>query len=421
VAHHFSSEADALVAPRAPARRDDAGSAPGAVRQPEHGAITVEIASGDRLIAIDADWRDLITRADVPNVFMHPALVRLASHHYAAPALALLAWQWQPAGERLVGVWAFKCARAPQSILPVTVLSAPPMPNAYLATPVIDRGYLDEALAAMLDRIAGDAALPKIIALEAMTIDGATMQALAKVLAARGSPACVLNQRRRPRLASTLDGKQYLEQALSGGSRKKLRQQRRRLGERGRLEFRVVSEPAAVCAMFENFLATEAAAWKGRLGTALSSHPADAAFARAMIAALAPQGEAAIYILALDGRPVSLQVVLRAGSAAYTWKTAYDERLHDYSPGMLLFEDYTAALLADERIAYADSCTFDDTGFMAAWRERQAIAAMWIDTRRNASLAFAALCRTQKAYIALRTTAKQIYRGDLRRRRSRKA
>jgi CelD/BcsL family acetyltransferase involved in cellulose biosynthesis len=172
--------------------------------------------------------------------------------------------------------------------------------------------------------------------------------------------------------------------------------------------------------MFESFLATEAAAWKGRLGTALSSHPADAAFARAMIAALAPQGEAAIYVLALDGRPVSLQVVLRAGPAAYTWKTAYDESLHDYSPGMLLFEDYTAALLADGRMAYVDSCTFDDTGYMAAWRERQAIAAMWIDTRRNASLAFATLCRAQKAYLTLRTAAKKIYRGDLRRRMSKK-
>ena len=51
-----------------------------------------------------------------------------------------------------------------------------------------------------------------------------------------------------------------------------------------------------------------------------------------------------------------MQLVVRAGTAAFTWKTAYDERFRDFSPGMLLLEDYTAALLADERIAFADSC-----------------------------------------------------------------
>ena len=39
---------------------------------------------------------------------------------------------------------------------------------------------------------------------------------------------------------------------------------------------------------------------------------------------------------------------MRAGAVAFTWKTAYDEQFHDFSPGMLLLEDYTAAFLADQ-------------------------------------------------------------------------
>lgn len=421
MAHDFSlTEGNALIASHAPPRRSEAAcllEAP----QPQPDNIRVEVASGQRLHAIVADWRDLITRADVPNIFMHPALVHLASQVYRSRALALLAWQQQSSGEQLVGLWAFVCGRAPQSVLPGKVLVAPAMPNAYLATPVIDRTCLDGTLAAMLDRIATDAALPKIIALEAMTIDGPTMQALARILAARGSPARIFSRTQRPKLASSLDGTRYLEQALSKGTRKKLRQQRRRLEERGALEFRVISEPGAVKAAFEGFLAAEAAAWKGRLGTAVTSNAANAAFARAMIAMLADQGEAEIHLLALDGRPVSLQVVLRGGPAAYTWKTTYDEALRDYSPGMLLFEDYTTALLADDRVAYVDSCTFDDTGFMAAWRERQAIANMWIDVRRGSSPVFAALSHAQKGYLVCRTAAKKIYRSALRRRMSKKS
>lgn len=377
--------------------------------------ITVELASCARLSELDAAWCDLSTRADAPNVFMHPQLLRRAGEAYPGMrSVALLAWQGSLGAQRLVGVWAFAIRRAPQSIVPISVLAAPPAPHAYLATPVIDRDHLDATLNAMLDRIAGDGRLPKIVALEAMGADGATMQALMRVLAARGSASCIFGQAQRPKLASPLDGKRYLEEALSGSTRKKLRQQRRKLAEKGALQSQHMAEPDAVRAAFEDFLRLEASGWKGRLRTALLSDAADATFTRAMIADFAARGEAAIYTLSLDGRPVSIQIVLRAGPAAFTWKTAYDEALHDFSPGMLLFEDYTAALLADDAIAYVDSCAFDDTGYMAAWRERQEIAHLWFDARHGLSFSFAALTRIQKGFLRLRGRAKTLYRASRR-------
>jgi CelD/BcsL family acetyltransferase involved in cellulose biosynthesis len=415
VSQNFSlTEVEAYVAPHADTRRGNITSEQDSAGQSRPGAVTVEIATAERLATIEADWRALTMRADVPNIFMHPALVRLAARSYELRMHALLAWQRHAGRERLVGVWTFACRRAPQSILPLTMLTTPPMPNAYLATPVIDRACLEETLSAMLEFIAVESALPKIIALDAMTADCATMHALTRVLAARGSPPFIFRTARRPTLASALDGKQYMEQALSSGSRKKLRQHRRRLGEMGALEFRIINEPGAVRTAFEDFLSIEASGWKGRQGTAIASDPADAAFARDMIGTLVQHGGAAIHVLTLAGRPIGLQVVLRAGRAAFTWKTTYDERLQDYSPGMLLLEDYTAAFLADSEIDYVDSCAFDDTSFMAVWREREAIAHMWIDVQRNPSLAFPALCRAQKTYLGLRATAKSAYRRGFR-------
>lgn len=380
--------------------------------------ITVEIACGDRLSEIDAGWRDLVARADAPNVFMHPELLRRAGDADAGRRhIALLAWQSLGDAQRLVGLWAFAIRRAPQSIVLVPVLSAPPVPHAYLATPVVDRDHLDATLAAMLDRIAGDGRLPRIVALDAMGADGATMQALLRVLAARRSAPCFFGQAQRPKLASQLDGKQYLEQALSGSTRKKLRQQRRKLGEKGALESQCIAEPDAVCAAFEEFLRLEASGWKGRQGTALLNDATEAAFVRAMIAALAQRGEAMIYALTLDRRPVSMQIVLHTGPAAFTWKTAYDEALHDYSPGMLLFEDYTAAFLADKRIGHVDSCAFDDSGYMAAWNERQTIAHLWFDARRGGSIGFEVLARIHKGYLWLRAHTKALYLLHKRRRR----
>jgi CelD/BcsL family acetyltransferase involved in cellulose biosynthesis len=200
-----------------------------------------------------------------------------------------------------------------------------------------------------------------------------------------------------------------LESALSSSTRKKLRQHRRKLSEQGKLVSTVVTEPEAVRQALEEFLAMEMSGWKGRQGTALASSEGDAAFMRGAMAVLAEHGSAAIHSIYLDGKPVSMQLVARSGSAAFTWKTAYDEAFQDFSPGMLLLEDYTTAFLADKAIVFVDSCSFDDTGYMSAWQERREVADLWIDARRGGSLEFRALSGLQKTYREARATAKAVY------------
>ena len=360
------------------------------------------------LAELEPHWCDLIGRADVCNVFLHPALVRTAAQSYAAETIrACLAWMRVGGGRQLVGVWAFATARPRQSVLPAIVLNSPPFPNAYLATPVLDRRLLDEAWSAMLDRLAEDPALPKLAVLEAMSIDEATMAALARVLAARHSRMWLMASAPRPKLASDLDPKQYFEQALSSSSRKKLRQHRNRLAKQGRLAHAIARDPASIDGALEKFLQLEAKGWKGRNGTALLCNPRDAAFARAAVGVLAREGCASMHTLSLDARPLSMQIILQCGAAAFTWKTAFDEEFSDFSPGMLLFEDYTAALLADPGVAYVDSCAYDSDSFMAAWTESQCIGNVWFDVRAGGSLRTEILACAQMGYRALRDIAKE--------------
>src|SRR4029079_9322428 len=107
--------------------------------------------------------------------------------------------------------------------------------------------------------------------------------------------------------------KLYLKNAVTSRTRKKLRQHRRRLSEKGAVTSVIASEPEAVRRAFEDFLALEASGWKGREGTALLSDNADVAFMREAVAALAELGCASIHSLCLDGKPVSMQLVRRAG------------------------------------------------------------------------------------------------------------
>ena len=381
-----------------------------ALRRQAAGDVTIELAGEQRLAALAAEWQDLVRRAVAPNVFMDPALIRSAALSYPGiPCAALLAWQNSARGRRLVGIWGFAIRRPARSIVRVPVLTAPAMPHGYLATPVIDSAMIDEVLGAMLDRIAADRSLPNIIAIETLGADAPIVQALDRVLAGRGGARRVIERSTRPKLATESDARAYLDKALSASTRKKLRQHRRRLAQQGTLQYRVAREPAAVREAFDDFMRIEASGWKGRRRTALLDNSHDAAFARQMVSALALRGDAAVHGLYLDDRAVSMQVVLHSGPAAFTWKTAYDEKLHEFSPGMLLFEDYTAGFFADDRVVFVDSCAIDDTGYMAAWTERQPVVSMWIDARRGRSIVLAVLAGLHKAHARLRVAVKRLY------------
>lgn len=362
--------------------------------------ISVERADAARLMQLDAEWQDLAARADEPNVFMDPGFIAPGSD----TCVALLAWNGE---HKLVGVWALAIASHP--VLPVKLLRSPARPHSYLGTPVLDRAVAHATVGAMLDFIAANPSLPKFISFDPMRADGTTMQALAVALADRNSSPRILARGSRPVLESNLDGKQYFEKAMSGSSRKKLRQHRRRLEEKGPLESRVCIAPADVLPALEDFLALEAAGWKGAAGTALLCDPAEAAFVRAMVGALAKHGNAQVHGLYQNGKAIACQVVLRAGKTAFTWKTAYDETLRDFSPGMLLLEDYTAAFLADATIERVDSCSLDESGFMSAWSERQEIAHVLIDARPGASLSFIAVGGLYQAFLRTREKLKDLY------------
>jgi len=373
-------------------------------------AITVEIVDAASLAGLETAWTDLQSRAETQNVFMDPSL--LAAAAAADPGgqqRAMLAWATIDGARRLVGLWGFAVGRPRWSVLPIRALTVPAHNHGYLATPVIDRAHLDETLEAMLDAVAADRKLPKIMALDTLGTDGATYEALIRVLARRGTAPRVFEQMERPRLASSLDGKAYLEKAVSSSTRKKLRQYRRRLAEKGAVTSSIITAPDAVRRALDQFLDIEASGWKGRNGTALKCNDAEAAFMRGAMAALSERGNAAIHAIFVDGKPASMQIVARAGDVAFTWKTAYDEAWQDYSPGMLLLEDYTTAFLADRSIAFVDSCSFDDSGFMSAWIERRPVADVWIDASRGGSAAFRLLSSLQLIYRNVRNAAKSLY------------
>lgn len=155
---------------------------------------------------------------------------------------------------------------------------------------------------------------------------------------------------------------------------KDLRRRRRRMEEAGHLTVESATEGAALERALEDFLAVEAAGWKGEAGTALRSRPQTEAFARALFR----QGNGPVTVradwLRLDGRTVAASLALVSGGTAYLLKTAYDESLRAQAPGLVLEDAIVRAVHADGFADRLDSATMPGSALESLYPERETIA-----------------------------------------------
>ena len=310
--------------------------------------VAVELLDIADLARIEPRWRDLLARAGEPNPFADSA--------FLIPLLSNLA----PRGLRALTVW----RRSDSRLLAFLVLRLPRIlpglaevwRSEQAASPSLslDRDHGASALAEVLSWLARENALVLGLTIPDLDLGGSTISALRATSGDRRLRLELLNPRKRAALAHIQTS--GFEASLDPKRRKEWRRQRRRLEDGGEVSFSWSADGAAV----EAFLALEGQGWKGSRGTALASDAARAAFTRDMLTAFSRRGDARIARLDRGGRTIAAGVVLRAGSRAYYWKTAYDESLAAYSPGVQLTIEISRSLEADSGIELTDSCAIPD-------------------------------------------------------------
>ena len=83
------------------------------------------------------------------------------------------------------------------------------------------------------------------------------------------------------------------------------------------------------------------------------------------------EGKVAINRILLDGRAIAATITLKSGDGAWYWKTAYDETLARFAPGVLLSAALTEDLAENAAIARTDSCAGPGNPILdQLWRER---------------------------------------------------
>lgn len=315
-------------------------------------------------------WDALADQASTPNPFFERWYLEPSLQNFAADGrVALLTTH---AGGVLTGL--MPVVRAPRySRWPIPHLAGWLHPNCFLGAPLVRTGceaaFWRAALAAF-DRSPGTAIF---LHLAGLPLDTPLTAALFEVCREQHRSAATVHREERALLASELSPDDYHAAALPGKKRKELRRQRNRLAETGALTIERLRDETAIGGWIDEFLALEAAGWKGRAGSALAAHPATEALIRAALPAAAARGKLERLALRLDGRAIAMLATFLSAPGAFSFKTAYDETLARFSPGVML-QTEALALLDRREIEWTDSCAAADHPMIdSLWMERRTI------------------------------------------------
>jgi hypothetical protein len=335
-------------------------------------AFRVEWRPLDALAPVTAAWTALASRALEPNVFYEPFFARAAAPVFGKNVGAGLVWS--RGGGTLLGFFPARI-EARRHGLPLPILTGWTHAYGPLGVPLVDRDLAEPAIAAWLDHIAANPALPDLLLIPYLPLEQPFARAFDAVLARRGGEAVSFARHARALFAPDEPRAGYLERAIGHKKRKELRRLRKRLAERGVLMSAATGEAAAVRRALDDFLALEAAGWKGRARTAARGDEAIRSFLVTAVSDLAGEGKAQVERLLIDARAIAAAVVLRSGTTAWCWKIAYDETQARFSPGVQLVLDLTQRLIDEPRIARADSCATENHPMIDhIWRERLVVA-----------------------------------------------
>lgn len=205
----------------------------------------------------------------------------------------------------------------------------------------------------------------------------------------------------------------FLSRNLSKKRLKDIQRRRQRLGELGKVEFRVHQGEHDAAQWCRDFIELEASGWKGPsgAGTAIGCSANERAFFEAVASEGAANGRVLVHSLLLDGKPVAMTVNFRSGTWVWAYKVAYNESLTNVSPGVLLEVEGSRAFLSDATIACVDSCTTSEQGVMARlWPGRRPIGEFLIAVHPRANRMVRASSSLWRRYRSLKASLKEKMR-----------
>lgn len=318
-----------------------------------------------------AAWERLVADACEPNPFFEPwfLLPSLRQWGNTRPAVMVKAWYCEGRLSGLLPIMrnaGYYGHHVPHA---AGWLHA----NAFCSIPLIAAGQEDAFWRALLAHFDRSPRRALFLHLPKLPADGPVSAALVRALVASGRAHYNVAEESRAFLTGDISAAAYRDAAMSAKKRKELRRQHNRLAEEGTLTFERIEGEDGLAMWTDEFLALEAAGWKGAAGSALASAPQTHAFFTQALQGAAAAGRLERLALRLDGRAIAMLVNLITAPGAYSFKTAFDEVYARFSPGMLLQLE-NLALLERADIRWADSCAVEGHPMIERlWRDKRRV------------------------------------------------
>jgi Acetyltransferase (GNAT) domain len=358
-----------------------------------------------------AHWDRLSADAAEANPFYESWFLRPSLQQFDPDSKIKLAVMWagEPDSSDMIGIMPIVAANS---------YGRWPLPhstnwlhyNAFLGTPLVRRGYEHMYWRALLSAIDGETKQGLFFHINGLDVDGDIASALQDVAIEQGRVHACVHKIERALLtpvqssahSALLSSAEYYEQNMRAKKRKELRRQKNRLAELGLLSFDRQTDAAGLVSWIAEFLELEQAGWKGAATSALANAPQTSAlFSDALIGAAAQQ-KLERLTLRLDGRAIAMLVNFHCAGGSFSFKTAFDETLASYSPGVLL-QIENLDMLNNAKFTYCDSCAAPDHPMIGSiWSDRRTIGrcsvAIGGGMRR---FAFSGLLRAEQARSAM--------------------
>lgn len=375
--------------------------APDMLRPAASGTHAETLPLGAPSANLAAEWDALAADTAEPDVFAERWFGE-ASRHLVPPDTRQLVVRQEG---RLIGL---------MPIIPATRYGRIPLRHSenwahhhrFLGAPLLRRGHEVAAWRAILSTLDTDRDAGALLHVSGLVEDGPVHRGLVEAARGLGRPCDTVHRIERAMLATTLSPDEYYAATVRKKKRKELGRLRTRLMEQGVVETRRLAPGDSVRDWIDAFLALERAGWKGEAGSALACTPETAAFFRDVVLGAHAAGRLDMIRIDLDGAAIAMLVNLLAPPGAFSFKTAFDERLSRFSPGVLV-QIENLQLLARGDIGWIDSCAVENHPMInSLWGERRAIVRVSVPLagrlRRTQFAAARALERTAAAIRARR-------------------
>ena len=371
-------------------RTESIGGLPAAAAGLEISAVFLEDGRG--LLEYAAQWDDLAANAIEPNVFYEPWMLIPAIEPYSvgrkiAFVLIVGTDRSRPHSDAvLCGMFPLEISNRYKGLdknIPIRTLSLWKHKYCYMCTPLLRRGYAEEALSAFFDWLASFDHGCALMEFRAVPGEGPFHNLLVDQFNQRGSLSFISESFTRAFFRPASDADEYLKASIGGPSRKEFRRQQNRLGERGNLEFASLEYGGDVNAWIDELLQLEAISWKGQEGRALISRPEDRAYFEEIAVQAFRRGKLMMSALRLDGRAVAHKCNFLSKPGSFAFKIAYDDEFARYSPGVLLELENIRRLHLMPDIEWMNSCANPRNAMInRLWSDRLVIRDVVIGTSR---------------------------------------